>query len=96
LLLLPLQLLHTLSMNGGQVLLDAMAASKVMKYLERALNKPTIPGLDVAAAQLLLDWTYLLGWAPTSALSAWQQGSMTSTVGVACPIQPCWFILTVL
>jgi hypothetical protein len=32
-----------------------------MKHLERLLNRPPFPGVEMAAAQLLMDWAFLFG-----------------------------------
>lgn len=41
---------------------DQLVGSKVPKYLERLLNRPPFPGVEMAAAQLLMDWAFLYGW----------------------------------
>eukprot|EP00878_Enallax_costatus_P035090 GHUV01039063.1.p1 GENE.GHUV01039063.1~~GHUV01039063.1.p1 ORF type:complete len:113 (+),score=16.10 GHUV01039063.1:150-488(+) len=53
--------LHTLSLNGGRQIRDQIALSKCMKHLDRLLNKPPFPGVETAAAQLLMDWAFLYG-----------------------------------
>jgi hypothetical protein len=40
---------------------DQIVSSKVIKYLERLLNRPPFPGVEMAAAQLLMDWAFLYG-----------------------------------
>lgn len=55
------QALHTLCLNSKQPVRDQLVGSKVMKYLERLLNKPPFPGVEMAAAQLLMDWAFLYG-----------------------------------
>lgn len=54
-----MQALHTLCLNTTQPVHDQLATSKVLKYVERLMNKPPFPGVEVAAAQLLLDWAFL-------------------------------------
>lgn len=56
-----LQALHTICLNSKQAVHDQLLCSKCMKYLERLLNKPPFPGVEVAAAQLLMDWAFLYG-----------------------------------
>jgi hypothetical protein len=34
---------------------------QLLKHLERLLTKPPTPGVEAAAAQLLLDWSFLFG-----------------------------------
>lgn len=34
---------------------------QVLKHLERLMLRPPIPGVEAAAAQLLLDWSFLFG-----------------------------------
>eukprot|EP00775_Hariotina_reticulata_P009069 gene9069-9239_t len=53
--------LHTIALNGSQPVRDQLASSKDMKHLERLLNKPPFPGVEMAAAQLLMDWAFLHG-----------------------------------
>lgn len=60
-LLITMQALHTLSLNGGRQVRDQIALSKCMKHLDRLLNKPPFPGVEMAAAQLLMDWAFLYG-----------------------------------
>lgn len=55
------QALHTICLNAKQPVHDQLAGSKVLKYLERLLNKPPFPGVEMAAAQLLMDWAFLYG-----------------------------------
>lgn len=40
---------------------DQLSGSKVLRHLERLMNKPPFPGVETAAAQLLLDWAFLYG-----------------------------------
>jgi hypothetical protein len=56
-----LQALHTISINGSRQTRDQLALSKCMKHLERLLNRPPFPGVEMAAAQLLMDWAFLFG-----------------------------------
>jgi len=56
-----LQALHTIALNVSQPVRDQLASSRDMKYLERLLNKPPFPGVEMAAAQLLMDWAFLHG-----------------------------------
>jgi hypothetical protein len=58
---LLLQALHTLCLNSTQQVHDQIVSSKVIKYLERLLNRPPFPGVEMAAAQLLMDWAFLYG-----------------------------------
>eukprot|EP00882_Tetradesmus_deserticola_P031233 GHRQ01035315.1.p1 GENE.GHRQ01035315.1~~GHRQ01035315.1.p1 ORF type:complete len:162 (+),score=55.50 GHRQ01035315.1:106-591(+) len=53
--------LHTISLNGSRQVRDQLALSKCMKQLERLLNRPPFPGVEMAAAQLLMDWAFLFG-----------------------------------
>ncbi|GBF87710.1 hypothetical protein Rsub_00421 [Raphidocelis subcapitata] len=63
LVLNSLTALHTVSINCGPAVRDHLAhpAAKLLKQLERLLSRPPIPGVEAAAAQLLLDWSFLFG-----------------------------------
>jgi len=63
LVLNSLTALHTLSINCTPLVRDqlAHAPAKLLKHLERLLTRPPIPGVEAAAAQLLLDWSFLFG-----------------------------------
>lgn len=54
-----LQVLHTLALNGNSVVRDQITGSKLFETLKKILAKPLYPGLELAVAQLLLDWAYL-------------------------------------
>lgn len=58
---LTTQALHTISINGSRQTRDQLVLSKCMKHLERLLNRPPFPGVEMAAAQLLMDWAFLFG-----------------------------------
>ncbi len=56
-----LQVLHTLAFNTYGAVHDQLAGSRVIKALSNQVARPAFAGLDVAVAQLLVDFAWLYG-----------------------------------
>lgn len=57
--LLPCRELALVQEGGAK--LSVLSPPQFFKYLERILTRPPVPGVEAAAAQLLLDWSFLFG-----------------------------------